>query len=334
MSAPAAPRTWQDDAALAWGLLSWAGEAQWFASKQEPPIETYLPPTADYPDTRGVRISPGRKRVMGGRCRSLDQLIGIIRNAEALGWDLYLQANPSREVPGHVKLAREDITHWRYITVDLDPGPDALDVPLKGWPGHCIFSGRGYQYWVPIASTPPLSDAWGSSYITASRVESIMRGYLSFVAKQCFDDLKGWIVDTSCSDLARVVRCPGSVNQKSGKRSQVLSKLDPPWPELQYLEHYALEVPEPPKPISPTESLNLLGVLPHLNGSSREFILNGATSPGRHRRLYSTTKNLYELGIPKGTALAWVENGCSLCIPSLSLIEACRVVGRVYGSAR
>src|SRR6476646_5550207 len=98
-------------ASQAWQLLSWENELQWFASK------TSVEGACGGVYQAGIELVPQKvgvlnKRVMGGRLRSMSALVGTIKNAEALGWDLYLQLNPSRFVPGRSKLARADITHW------------------------------------------------------------------------------------------------------------------------------------------------------------------------------------------------------------------------------
>src|SRR3990172_3092286 len=182
---------WKEDAEKVWALLGWEGEAQWFGTKQEQVWESITKYSG--------------KRVMGGRLRSLDQLIRTIRNAEWLGWNLYLGLNPSRYVPGKTKLSREDITHWRYILVDLDPGGDVLVPPsprphdgvYRDFPderlrfAHRIFSGRGYQYWLPVVlggqGVPtliprecPASQSFitGPVAVASPTAERAVRGYL------------------------------------------------------------------------------------------------------------------------------------------------------------
>ena len=339
---------WKEDAEKGWQLLSWGGQAQWFATKEGPPKEQYIGPTTEFPDTYGVRITPGKKRVMGGRLRGLDQLIGTIRNAEALGWNLYLNANPVNHGRSVRKAARGDIVAWRYVVVDLDPDVEALvppnlpcGDPMASCVGpamllrhaNCIFSGRGYQYWLPLE--PPI----GFGDFAEEYIERLMQGYLHALTETVDEWAPGWIVDTSCSDLARVVRCPGSVNQKTGKRSEVLELKQPGYGVAWHaFEQY--EVPAYTAPAAPIlkDSADLLTVLPHLNINARRFILEGVSSPGRHRACYATCKTLHELGVPAGRALEWLLIGAGKsyeCAPHirpkpLDIPEVQRIVERVY----
>jgi hypothetical protein len=308
---------WHEDAKKGWDLLSWEGAAQWFARQGD--------------------------RVLGGRLRSLDALIGTIRNAEALGWNLYLNANPTRHVPGRKKLARGDVTHWRYIVVDLDPTADALEpprpeadnpeypmwvmgqgVPAHGWllTAHRIFSGRGYQYWLPVGVEPIMLEGERQAR------ERIMQGYLDALAAQTEAWAPGWKVDPACSDLARVVRCPGSVNQRTGRRSAVehvsKSAVDPA--EIQ--KYQRQEFVREPAAVLP-ENVNLLQLLPHLNVRARTFILGGAEPGERHRACYATCKNMHELGVSSGRAFDLLMIGNTWT--GLEKREVKKVVEQVYG---
>lgn len=304
-----AQRTWQEDAAQGWELLSYEDEVQWFSTKQE----------------------VGRKRVMGGRLRSVDALIGTVRNAAELGWNLYLNLNPTFNRPGKSKLSREDVKLWRYIVVDLDPGGDALVPPQPshnpdaglGWTdgfleyAHRIFSGRGYQYWLPVRhpmhERPPGTGATCGEWDGAG-YERIMQGFLRALAAETEAWAPGWIVDTTCSDLARVVRCPGSVNQKTGARAVVEHVHKGAGIDISVLMRYNGAI----TPSAPYHqfNLNLLDTLPHLNIRARTFILEGASSPGRHSACYATCKNLHELGVDSDRALEWLLIGAGKCFDS------------------
>jgi hypothetical protein len=333
---------WKEEAEKGWGLLSWEGEVQWFGTKE------------DFK----------KKRVMGGRLCSLEALIGTIRNAEALGWNLYLNANPSRAA-GKQKLARGDITHWRYIVVDLDPGADALLPPEPAnWESrlpdehlskaHRIFSGRGYQFWLPLYNCPVsnsttgylMADAEGHIRVyMAADWERIMSGYLRALKNSSESWAPGWIIDTACSDLARVVRCPGSVNQKTGRLAVVEHVAAGPELDVSALLRYNLPLVSQ-EIVKPFETSNLLDILPHLNVRARTFILEGASSPGRHNACYATAKNLHELGVPHDRAFEWLLIGAGKShtgwpseLPAfefshpLSQSEVERIVKQVYGDA-
>jgi hypothetical protein len=309
---------WHEDAEKGWNLLSWEGEAQWFARRDD--------------------------KVLGGRLRSLDALIGTIRNAEALGWNLYLNANPTRHVPGKKKLSREDVTYWRYVVVDLDPTVDALEPPhpstspCRGcsdeWLqfAHRIFSGRGYQYWLPVRGAleylehPRLMGPWqvnGTSY------ERRAQGYLAALAAQAEAWAPGWKVDPACSDLARVVRCPGSINQRTGRRSTVEHMGEGAVPVAELERYSRPEEPKPPQPFTPTENVNLMVLLPHLNVRAKTFILGGADPGERHRACYATCKNLQELGVSSGRSQELLMLGAGWS--GLAEREVVKIVRQVYG---
>lgn len=292
---------WQDEAEKAWSLLSWEGEIQWFAAKEEP---------------------GGNKKVMGGRLCSLDALIGTIRNSEALSWNLYCNANPTRRT-GKIKVSREDVTHWRYVVIDMDPVGEVLTPPGETWMmgvAYRIYSGRGYQYWVPVERTPELSTK--DYYLKA---EQAMAGIIRSVPEQ-----SGWVADTSCSDLARVVRCPGSINQKTGRRA-IVEREAATGPTMNILLEYAEQAPEIQERTPIANSGSFIQVWPHLTGTAKKFLVNGTGSPGRHSKCFHTAKLLDELGVSKGTAMAWLEVGALRCEPELALSEVGRIIRQVYG---
>jgi hypothetical protein len=315
-------KPWREDAVKGWDLLSWKGEAQWFARKDD--------------------------KVLGGRLRSLDALIGTIRNAEALGWNLYLNANPTQHVRGKKKLSREDVTRWRYIVVDLDPTAEALAPPQPGVEhlpsqhllhAHRIFSGRGYQYWLPIIGASEIGHLASSCTSFADplnphAVETVMRGYLKALDVCSSVWAPGWKVDPTCSDLGRVVRCPGSVNQRTGRRSTV-ENVSTQLVDIEELAPYAAQAPQPQAVARLEKTSNLYDVLPHLNVRARTFILEGAESPGRHSACYATCQNLQELGVPAYKALNWCGIGAMKCwevdlVNPLSEHDVMKIVRQVY----
>ena len=289
---------WERHTVLAYELLNWDG-VQWFATREK----------------------NSRKHVMGGRIRSVDALIGTVRNAQELGWNLYLGLNPSKPRPGTIKLNREDITHWRFVVVDLDPVGTPL-APPSGYKEahHHIFSGRGHQLWVPLAETVPLSEKVVDLELS---IERAMGAYLRRLQDE--DWHAGWAVDTTCSDLARVVRCPGSVNQKTGKRSEIISTIRERehfysegsriWRELTLTAKRVLDFtpPAPESAVRAKNPSNLLAVLPHLTIRARAFILRGAESPGRHTACYAACLSLKEAGVPEPNALEWLCWGADRC---------------------
>lgn len=347
---------WKEDAEKAWKCLSWQGEAQWFGTKEIAGRARMAGPTGGWSEAPPEL----RKRTMGGRLHSLDALIGTIRNAEALGWNLYLGLNPGRRA-GAVKLNRQDITHWRYVLVDLDPNPGlvppdimaALAASLLIY-AHRLFTGSGYHYWLPLPKALEIGHlassctAWYEP-VNPGTVELTMAGFLQELRKYGDVWAPGWIIDTHCSDLPRVVRCPGSVNQKTGKRA-TFERVYGGCPfDISELMRYTLPTPTPPAVVvGPTA--NLLDVIPHLNVRARTFILEGAEKGQRHNACYATCKNLHELGVSRERALEWLLIGAGQChenwmgLPAdifmkplfsqkaLDLKEVEKIVNQVYGA--
>lgn len=300
--------TWQDDAEIGWETLSWDNEIRWFASKQE----------------------HGRKRVMGGVLGSCDRLIRTVENADTLGWDLYLQLNPTRACG--IKAKREDVLFWRYAVLDFDPDGTSLAPPAAvAFDHHQIFSGRGYQFWLPISDTGQNTEP--------VQAERLMNGWLHAYNKEYGGH--GWKIDTACSDLARVVRCPGSVNQKTGKRARYLighSTADGFRIGPRFMSTYLR--PEPP-PVQKFEggTASIVDLLPHLNGTATTFLLYGVESGRRHNACYAACKNLHEIGVSSYHALGHLAGGAARCYEMdagverhcpLALVEVERIVKRVY----
>ena len=283
---------WHDDASQAWDLLSCDG-VQWFAKQPN--------------------------KVCGGRLRTLDQLIGTIRNAEVLKWDLYLNANPTRPGAG-IKARREDVTAWRYLVVDLDPVDGSPAAPPSDYLlcGARIFSGRGYQFWVPVID--------GHKFYIDHKLERGMSGYLRTLPAP-----PGYIVDTSCSDLARVVRCPGSINQRTGARAAVDRLPDSSKLYAETILACGQFVPEPVVVKVNVDLTSLLDVLPHLTIAARRFLLDGSESPGRHTACFAACKSLQEVGVERDTALSWLDTGSGRCRPPLPYADVQRIVRQVYG---
>jgi hypothetical protein len=110
------------------------------------------------------------------------------------------------------------------------------------------------------------------------------------------------------------VRCPGSINQKTGKRAAVEVTPKQDGGILQLIAPYADKEQEfEYKPIVLESNANLTEVIPHLNGRARQFLLDGVQSPGRHNACFATCKNLYELGVPAELAFHWLCLGADKC---------------------
>lgn len=275
------------DVELGWSLLSWEGEAQWMAKKQ---------------DWTG-----------GGRLTSIDQLRGAIKNADAFGWHFYLNLNPV--VRGIKYASRPHVTHWRYAMLDLDPLDPGAPPPIVAPPwtmAAAIFTGRGYQYWLPIEGCP-LPPEWAEESMRALHRST---------------DVVGWRLDPTCSDLPRRVRCPGSINPRTGERARVLTPPAGTWAP----QPTAAPIHIPPPKIS-SGNVNLGGVLAHLrlyNVAAAIFLQEGQEHPGRHTACFTLIKSLQEAGIPPEDALPLATIGARKCRPVLTDKEVLKIIRQVY----
>lgn len=117
---------------------------------------------------------------------------------------------------------------------------------LPFYPNIIVFTGHGLQaYWL-LENPYMITDDEGRMYISR-----IMSGFERFVHDQASQ--KGWKFDT-VSDLARVLRLPGTLNHKHGESipCEVIEADDKRYPLSQF-ESYASYSPEPTLPSEPIE---------------------------------------------------------------------------------
>jgi hypothetical protein len=255
---------------------------------------------------------------------------GLVTNDGALrslltntGHNLYVHLNPSVARQFSPKANASDVTHFTNLLVDIDPlsadaeprkaldaATTALETLLPGSTeaSSVVYSGRGFQIWVHFAG----QDLRGNQELRHS-VHRATSALLGMVDCGTF----GCRVDTSCSDLSRVARLPGSVNQKTG---QLASYLREDYTRL--LDIGSLLVFDSGPPVR-TDAPKLppgspVGfVLPHLTLKAATFLTEGVDSPGRHASAYAAAASLREAGIELETAAEWVVRGGKRCDPPL-----------------
>jgi len=300
---------WKAEVAKAVRLLAVAEEAQWFWKTKE--------------------------GISGGRVASLAALQRLVLAAEHSAADLYLNVNETRRCG--IKAARRDVVTWRYVVVDLDPADSrqapvglpnlellgrVLNVPAVSQYLTVLDSGRGYQVWVAVTPHLVRDDA--------PRIERSMSGFLHTLAPE-WPSSTGLKVDTSCSDLARVVRCPGSINWKTGRRARVLQTPTAYLPHEHIFGFYRPVQPVAPLSVSVAEeSANLRMLRPHLTHTARQFLLHGVSEPGRHAAAFAAAACLRDLGIEVETAAEWVAVGAVKCRGPLHPRDALRAVENAY----
>ena len=231
-------------------------------------------------------------------------------------YNCYVAPNPTTSKTG-LRHDSSDVTHWSYLFFDIDPvEPNAvptlaLEETLKIFGGWCgrdlvekyrptiIDSGRGVQAWLRTddfefqADDPTLS-------------RKVVRRIVGYWLKRLSDRLglaHGCKLDTSCSDLPRVMRIPGTVNIKTGTVTKLLHAQERPFPWLIPFLHAGCpreateEVYHVPCPGLPWQM-----AFTKLTPTAQRYIQNGKEEPGRHSAAFHVAKSFQELGIDRNEA--------------------------------
>ncbi len=269
----------------------------------------------------------------GGFINSDRALSALLTNT---GHNIYVHLNPSTVRPFSPKASNDDTTEFCNILVDIDPvSPDAqplytlhgvmdrMESLISGSASSVsiVDSGRGVQVWMHFERTPLTQGELRSSInrATAALLRLVQ-------PEQSF----GCRVDTSCADLARVARLPGSTNQKTGRIATIIHNDYTTFLRLDSL--LALDPGPPPPPVIPNhiKGAKLGFVLPYLTFTAASFLTQGASSPGRHARAYAAAASLREVGIDIEQAQEWVALGGRCCDPPLSQSECVAATRNAY----
>ena len=248
-----------------------------------------------------------------------------------VGWNVYVAPNPTSYMGGE-RHAAKDVSHWSYLLIDVDPvcrcerigtnvvnlcdtcageaNPmwfvgEALEL-LMDATGHStgatpivIDSGRGAQAWIR------LNDVRLDNNEPIDR--KIARKTNSYWLKWLDEEMGyryGCQIDTSTSDLPRVMRCPGIFNVKTGK----MAKFFQPSPTIYALMHERLIAGVPKSVFEEPEVPGLEAgqkwqqVFPHLTLTAQNYLLYGQEEPGRHKVVWHTARKLAELGVTREEA--------------------------------
>lgn len=311
--------------------------------------------------------SPRGYAVVGGPARDATSLIKNAARQD--GWDFFVCLNPA--VDGRsAKPAKSAISHLAVLGLDFDPtgvrpalpSDDAvsnnLGVPgreqvlstavpalgailadLTGAPNSHIIvdSGRGLWAWLFVEPVELISDAHRHD------VDGTIKGFTAAVAARLGDVGASLRIDTASAELSRVARCPGTVNSKTGALARILIDYFP----IERTRYSLLEKLAAPhlsavknldKP-SPVAGSSVADIAPHMNMTSRQFVLVGVDSSveSRHARLFSAAKNLYELGISQDIAEYVLWSGAERCRPNLNWTspgQVRKVVAQVWKTPR
>lgn len=301
----------------------------------------FCPPPFRFLRWFSLRPSDGVK--YGGIVERWSSFDRIISNLSPRGFNLYFGLNFTNRWDG-IRIKSEDVTHAGALIFDLDPvaatpqlgdGLAAAKKAVQLAENHLnvhlqpcyIFTGRGVQAWALIDPIHlPDRDAqqrWRQG--VGSLLQTVSRDLGTYL---------GYRLDTSCSDLARVVRLPGSVNHKTGFHAHIIEpgarvSLAPApnrFPETFGLGFRTWSV----EPVAPQDSLTLDKVWSHLSVTARRFIADGVDEPGRHAACFASAASLREAGMVERSTLRILRTVALRCGPPLPPAEVDRCVRNAY----
>lgn len=267
--------------------------------------------------------------VIGDYARSLRELNRFVESLDG-SHNIYVGLNPTTSTAG-TRHSASDVTHWSFFPVDVDPlVPDADPeaamhetmamiksyLPVGDMTPIIIDSGRGRQLWYRIPDYRLVPDSYsaadGETEVTFKRLvpRRAMQYWLRRISNNVAFGDTGCRVDTSVSDLPRVMRCPGTINLKTGKRGSILSDYAGTFDTLGVgLVKLAPKVTfDMGRGVVVQSSSPWQMAYPHLTKRAQEYLTQGKEEPGRHATMWHTVKKLYEVGVSEEQARAAVEH--------------------------
>lgn len=247
------------------------------------------------------------------------------------------------------------VTHWSYFLIDMDPVEEeanplaamleAIDL-LQGWTEVdltknmpiLIDSGRGVQAWIRLDDILLDKDVdYKAGLVDASIHPSTARKINGYWLKRL--DVKlgvthGCRIDTSVSDLPRVMRCPGTVNVKTGRKAKFINYTDRTYHGLAFALAAIDEknFVDPEIVVDVADGARWQEVFHHLTHSAQTYLTLGHEEPGRHKVIFHTLKKLREIGISQQEATRAVKRANKLRgeDEALAPSELRRIINDVY----
>lgn len=279
-----------------------------------------------------------RRGNLGGMVTTPEEMVNIAR-LSSQGYNLYVTLNPTNDRICQ-RISTEDVTHWAFVLIDLDPLSDNFRPNPAACAEHMrtvlrkidsrlafpavVWSGRGVQMWLRFAPLPVRDIA---SRNDATR---LTRGFLKHLQPQA---PLGWKLDL-VGDLARVARMPGSINHRTGQTAQMLD----PGVSMSVEEVRCLL--EPFKELYPEPTLSSWSggermldyedVLDDITLRAKTYLALGAISGNRHETCHHTCRTLYEHGVSKASAYSALKIGNAASTPKLEKRELEQILKQVY----
>jgi len=292
------------------------------------------------------------------------------------GYNVYIQMNPTRKKgAGRVSSADISHWCWFLVDLDptserpdLGLAEEFVGYFMMNYLGltklhyHLVNSGRGWQLWFPLKveylgegiddpkvavhtqSLPRMFDLYDISEDNtmllplreaAPRAMSywlnLMKQRLEQAAPNC-----GVTIDTSVSDLPRVMRMPGTLNFKTFREAHVMREAKGVNLGLGHkLIHYApynVWRNDDAATYAMAEGATYHHYLVHpgMKVAARKFITEGETEGGRHKAAAAALLSLKELGCNATEAEAALLWGARLCSPPLDPREITPMIDRHF----
>jgi len=258
-----------------------------------------------------MMAKPHEGFIMGDSARTRLEMENFARYWGSREHSIYVCPNPCREGVAGVRHFAKDVTHWSYFLLDVDPISDeynaqaALDEALLwlgAWVGRdfsmyppiTIDSGRGRQAWIRLQDVP-LDDSGENVH---PRVARAVNGYWLKKLDERLGLVHGCRVDTSVADLCRPMRCPGTVNQKTGRQANFIVRTGHVFRGLETLLTVGTpkEVTAAPPVTVSRPGLSWQKAFSSLTLTAQTYLLHGQEEPGRHKTMFHTAKKLQEVG--------------------------------------
>ena len=269
---------------------------------------------------------------LGGTLADHDSLQGFARRYGTN--DCYIGLNPT-STQAKPRASADDIGFIRGLVIDIDPVCSPASPDIERIVAHAenllgiglnpdrVDSGRGRQLWLRFDPVPVPTQEEKSQWRRAV-------GAFLHRLDQDLGVVGGCRIDTSCCDLPRLVRLPGTINTKTGRTAQFLgigqadSRI-----RTSILERFGVSS-APQRPTSQCARDNWKPLFHMLSGRAKAFLSAGCGEPGRHAAAFATAASMRDLGASYEATERAVLLGAGKCSPPLSTYEATRCVRNAF----